>query len=247
MQGQSDLDALLEEAAVLSPPPVRRVIVLFDESTSPLLMVAATVIEASYPEAEERIEALYDQMVEAYYLDDLRSYERHKKKAFHASEDPPEVRTFFVNLLSGLGPLRIFIQFTNGQRRPDLGPIETISVLYRELVRTVLQSVKSADEVDLVFETHQDLDRRFESIVKSAAHPVRGRFRLSVRIGQKRKPHALAVSDYAMQIFTRWLLAGYPTSPREQTYREWRAIRGSISMVRSLEVGTVVRRGLPTS
>lgn len=247
MKEQLSLDELLEGVATVSLPPPRRVTVLFDESMSPLLMVAACVFESSYAHAERRIEALYEDMVRAYYLDDLRSYERHKKKAFHASEDPVEVRAFFVNLLSGLGPLRIFMQCTDHRRRPDLGPVETIAVLYRELIRTVLQSVKSADEVDLVFETHQLLDSRFEAIVTSAARSLRGRCRITITVGQKRKPYALAVSDYAMQIFARWHQAGMPEDPRQHTYREWRAIRGSISMVRSLEEGTIVRRGLAAS
>lgn len=245
MGSPSDLEAMLEGMVALSPPTPRRVTVLFDESTAPFISVGATVFESSYPEAERRIEALYDKMVKAFYLDDLRSYERHKKKAFHASEDPDEVRTFFIDLLSGLGPLRVFILLTNGNRRPDLGPLATVAVLYRELVRTVLESVRSADDVVLIFETHQELDDRFEAIVRAAARPVHGRYRLSVAVGKKRQPHALAVTDYAMQIFSRWHQAGQPVDPRERSYREWRAIRGSISMVRSLEDGILVRRGLP--
>lgn len=247
MEEPASIDQLLEGVATVSLPPPRRITVLFDESMSPFLMVAATVFESTYAHTEQRIEALYEDMVRAYYLDDLKSYERHKKKAFHASEDPVEVRAFFINLLAGLGPLRIFIQYTDHRRRPDLGPLESVAVLYRELIKTVLQGVRSADEVTLIFETHQDLDSRFEAIVRSALRSVRVRSRISVSVGQKRRPYALAVSDYAMQIFSHWQQAGQPDDPKQYTYREWRAIRGSISMVRSLEEGTIVRRGLPLS
>lgn len=245
MTGESTEHGLDQEPFVLGPPAPSRVTVLFDESTAPLRMVAAAVFGSSYAEVEEKIEELFGRMEESYYLDALKSYERHRRNAFHACEDPQEAYAFFIDLLAGIMPIRIYILFTDGTRRPDLGETQTLVVLYRELIRTVLQSVRSVDEVNLIFETHQSLNRKFDEIVVSAARTVSGRFALATRIGQKRKPHALAVADYAMHIFNQWLSAGCPTDPQRYQYRNWRAIRRSVSLVRSLEEGTIIRRGLP--
>ncbi|MBB1482787.1 hypothetical protein H5392_02785 [Tessaracoccus sp. MC1865] len=245
MRAQTPQHSLPEEIQVLSLPLPRRVTVVFDESTSPYLMVGAALFESTYEETERRIAELYARTRDLYYLDDLESFELHKSNSFHASEDPREAYTFFVDLLAGLMPLRICILFTRGERRPDLGEVQTLAVLYRELIRTVLQSVRSADEVHLIFETHQSLNSKFAAIVGSASKSVSGRYTLTTSVGQKRKPHALAVADYAMHIFNRWNAAGRPTDPKNHEYRNWKAIRRSISMVRSLEDGTIIRRGLP--
>ena len=207
-------------------------------------MVGAVIIEHPSEQVESEITELYENLLQAHYMDDTRSYKAFQEQGFHATNDPLETQVFFRHLLASFTPLRILIQFSNGQRRPDLGPIETVAILYRELIRTTLQTLRHYDEVHLLFETHDSLDRKFEAIIASASMGLTLPTQISHSIGHKKKPYSLAVGDYAMHIFSRWHSAGSPTDPQVAAFRNWRAIRGSISMVRSLEQGTIIRRGL---
>lgn len=226
-------------------PRVRRMTVLFDEADDPLQMVSGAIFSTSYSRTEAKIEDLYERLCESYYyLDGHSGFERFKRKGFHSTDQPREIHTHLVDLLSGIQPIRIFILYTDGSRRPDLTKIQTTAILYRELIRTVLQACAGMQEVELVFEQNQQLDARFQRIVTSAARGLTLHFKAGLYLGMKKKPHALSVADYAMHAFGRWHTADRTTDPRRSEYSQWRAIRTSIAMVRSLEGGPVLRRGL---
>lgn len=226
-------------------PPIRRSTVLFDEANEPFQMVSAAIFSSSYRTTEKQFEDLYERLcVSYYYLDGHSGYERFKRQGFHATDNPREIHTHLVDLLAGMHPIRILIIFTDGTRRPDLGPVATTAVLYRELIRTVFQACHGAQELELVFEQNDQLNDRFEKIFESSIRGLHLWLPTRIYIGAKKKPHALAVADYAMHAFGRWESAGRPTQPRDSQYSQWRAIRSSVAMVRSLEAGPVIRRGL---
>lgn len=218
---------------------------LFDESTAGPFIVGAAVMSNSFVPVENEINNLHQELIDKfYYLDGRSNFDRFKRDGFHASNDPLEVQSRFTELLAGLAPVRIFILLTDGTRRSDLGPQATTVVLYRELIRTVFFASRATQKVRLIFEQNDALDKSFLPIAKSAGRGIQAHFDVELYTGQKAKPHSLSIIDYAMHIFRRWYLAGMPVDERKSEFTQWRAIRSSVAVVRSLESGVIVKRGL---
>ena len=208
-------------------------------------MVAGSIFENSFDRVDQRITELYAELRAAHNLDGLVSYERFLAEGFHASVDTFEVKIPFVNLLRSEPGFSTYVFLSDGPAREDLGPIATLAVLYGELVTTILGRLRDSPSVRLIFEENPDLNRSFGVIAEAARTRVGFSGRLVVQRGRKRQPHSLAVTDYVMHIFKNWYAAGASRSPNDHLYRDWLAVRGHVSVVRSLQEGTLYRRGQP--
>jgi hypothetical protein len=74
--------------------------VALDEAFSPLVAVGAVAVEHEFLRVNNEIEDLYHDLKDAYYLEDLQSFEAFSKDGFHANADPYEVSSHFINFLS---------------------------------------------------------------------------------------------------------------------------------------------------
>jgi hypothetical protein len=225
--------------------------VALDEAFSPLLAVGAVAVEHEFLRVNIEIEDLYHDLKGAYYLNDLKSFEEFSKNGFHAAVDPYEISSKFIDFLSKTIGFKSFIYFTDGTRRPDLSPKKAVLMLYGEIVKTVLYKYHSRPKIVLHFEQHQELNRFFEPLVLNILRRMeRRRPIVQVIAAKKMDPPLLAIADYVLHTFVRWHVGSekYPpetTSAKDRPWREMRAIRPSISVVRSLEKGTIARRNLP--
>jgi hypothetical protein len=225
--------------------------VALDESFSALVAVGAVVVEHEFLRVNNEIENLYYDLKNAYYLEDLKSFERFKKNGFHSSYDPDEVSSRFINFLSQTIGFKSFIFFTNRTRRPDLSDKKVVLVLYAQTLRAVLRKYQRRPKIVLHFEQHQQLSRFYEPLVLNVLKGIEGRKPVvEVISAKKMEPPLLAIVDYVIHTFVRWYVGNEDYPPKTSTVehrpcREIRAIRRSISVARSLEDGTVAKRDLP--
>jgi hypothetical protein len=61
-------------------------------------------------------------------------------------------------------------------------------------------------------------------------------------MAKKENAMSMAIVDYAMLAVSRWISAGYPNNPRDRTYRAFREIAPSLSLLYSMEDGKLVTR-----
>ena len=143
-----------------------------------------------------------------------------------------------------------FIFFTESQARTKN---RLTLLLYRELLRTLFQRYRSRPLIRLYFEQNSEMERYFGKVAANSLRNVsRPRPTVQLKICEKQDPPLLAISDYTMLTFSRWW-AGFRNCPpksvstKDFTWRNLNAIRRSISVIRSLEHGTIARRDLPFS
>jgi hypothetical protein len=224
--------------------------IALDESFNPLICVGAAVADTEFASVNTEINQLYGELTNYSWMADLRSFKKFVEQGFHMSSDNQMIADRFLAFLAHALGFKTFIFFsesaTGSKNRITL-------LLYRELLRTLLQKYRSRPLIKLYFEQNQELNLYFEKVV---AHCLRATRRpkpqVEVLIRPKKDPPLLAVCDYTMLTFARWYAgyAGCPpksTSPQQFTWRNFNALRRSISVVRSLETGTLVRRDLPFS
>lgn len=224
-----------------------RATVVLDESKSPYLMVGATIFETSLDRVEDAIDDLYGTKLDAFNLDGSRAFSKFEKDGFHATNDTHELSVPFLDLLRATPGFSGMIYFSAGPVRPDIGPVASIAILYSELLTTAFRRLKSQPGVDVVFEQNGELDRHFESIARLSAARAGYRGIVRISLGAKRRPHVLAVTDYLLHTFGAWHGNGASTSPQDFRYRNWCSLRGRISLVRSIQEGTLYRRGHPVA
>lgn len=229
--------------------PEGTVHIAFDESFEPLTCVGATVADTEYTRLNDSISTLYAELTSYSWLDDLKSFKKFAKDGFHASGDPDEVSTRFIHFLAQSSGYSTSIFFSEERTRHKN---RVAVLLYRDLIRTLLQKYARRPLIHLYFEQNDELDPYFQSIVASAMKDVRRpKPEVSVQVHSKMDPPLSAICDYTMLTFARWYAGGYRGSqpqaqdPRVSTWRNFNALRNSISVVRSLESGTLTRRALP--
>jgi hypothetical protein len=124
-------------------------------------------------------------------------------------------------------------------------------VLYAQILRAVLRKYQARPRIVLHFEQHQQLSRFYEPLVVNVLEGMDGRKpEVQVISAGKMDPPLLTIADYVIYTVARWYVGNeeYPPQTKcveHRPWREMRAITRSISVVRSLEDGTVARRDLP--
>lgn len=226
---------------------VPRTTILLDEAKAPYLAVGAAVFESSYTAIEQSIEALYEDRLRAFNLDGFSSFERFREDGFHAAADSPELSVPFVDLVRSTPGFSGMVFLSRGPAREDLGPTATLAILYNELLSTLFRRLRRTYAVDVVFEENDELNAYFEGIARVAAQRTGFAVVPQVFRGSKRNPHALAVPDYLLHAFGRWHSSGAKADPQDARYRNWCAMRARISVVRSIQDGTLYRRGQPVA
>lgn len=224
---------------------VPRTTILLDEAKAPYLAVGAAVFESSYERVETSIDGLYRDRLRAFNLDGFSSFEEFRRNGFHAAADSPELSVPFVDLVRSTPGFSGAIFLSRGVAREDLGPNATLAILYNELLTTLFRRLRRTYAVDVIFEENDELNAQFEEIARVAAKRAGSGVVPKVVRGSKRDPHALAVPDYMLHTFGRWHSAGADADPQNVKYRNWCAMRGRVSVVRSLQDGTLYRRGQP--
>ncbi len=222
--------------------------VAFDESFSPLVCVGATVAETEFASTNDEIMSLYRELTNYSWMADMTSFKRFVGDGFHMSNDAQAIADRFVGFLGHAIGFSSYVFYAESDRFPRG---RTTLLLYRELVRTVLQKYASRPLIRCYFEQNEEFNQYFPKIVSHCLRSVRRpRPRVEVFIRPKMQPPLLAVCDYSMLTFARWF-SGYQDCPaqtdstRHFTWRNFNALRRSYSVIRSLESGNLVQRGLP--
>lgn len=230
--------------------PNGSVFVFIDESYEPFVAAAGVVVESSdVRRFDSDIAATYGRLQRRYYLSGLPSFEEFRKKGFHATSDPMEVRMAFVALLAEALNFKSLVVYSNRTLRPDLSDKQRLIIVFDQLIRDVLRGYQTRPKITFYFESAQAMDLYLERLVARAVQSLgRGRPEIEVRFGTKRHPDLLAVPDYVLHIFNQWLStqkdSDLAVNPRDHQSRSFKAILGSISMGRSLDDARVVRRTL---
>lgn len=234
----------------VSDEPNGSVFAFLDESYDPLVAAAAVVVEASDASSlNDEIVAAYERISGWHNMRGLPSFELFRREGFHATSNPPEVQIDFVNLLAGSTKFKSLIVYSDRSRRPDLSDKQRLMIVFDRLVRDVVRAYQQRPKVVLCFESAQEMDNYVERVVIRAVDSLgRATPDVDIRFGPKRDPDLLAVPDYVLHVFGRWFAKQDPgaqmVDPRDHASRSFRAILGSVSMARSLDDATVVRRTL---
>lgn len=224
---------------------VKRIHVVLDEAFDPFTAVCAVAFtDDEFIEANNRILALRDDLGQSGYLSALNSYKKFLSNGFHATDDTTEVSVRFIDEVYKRLPGKAFIYYTDGQRRRDLSAKKTVLLLYACVIQVILLHHKDATEVQLHFETHQQLQRFYPGIADLAARRSRSRAEVGVDICSKGDPPSLALADYILHIFGQSIqFVSYGHEPTEKfQYRNLLAIKNHVSLIYSMEFGRVAGR-----
>jgi hypothetical protein len=236
--------------ALVEAQPEGSVFAFLDESYAPFVAAGAVVVEsADVRRMDSDIEATYDRVQSWYHMGGMPSFEEFRRRGFHATSDPFEVRSAFVAFLSEALNFKSLIVYSDASARPDLSEKKRLMIVFDQLVRDVLGAYRSRPKITFYFESAESMDRYVERLVARAAHSLGRRTPdIDVRFGTKRQPDLLAVPDYVLHIFNQWLSSqegdDLTLRPEDHRSRSFKAILGSISAARSLDDGRVVRRTL---
>lgn len=226
------------------------VIVFVDESYKPMVAAAAVSVESG--DAQRLNSIVSDAYVDIcgwHQLQGLRTFDQFVRDGFHAANNPPEIYNHFVSILADTPSFKSHIVFSNRSKQPEMSDKRRLMVIFSYLVRDVVATYRNRPVVTFCFESSKGMDRYVERAVAQAVDSLQGHLpRVEVQFGTKRSPHLLSISDYVLHIFNKWwwpLQGGTAElNAAEWSTRSFRAILGSVSMARSIDDGTVVRRTL---
>ena len=225
------------------------VLVLVDESYSPFVAAAAIVVESSEARRiNDDIEELYRTWRQTFYLDGLPSFDEFRRLGFHASSDPPEVKSAFVDFLADNLAFKTFIVYSDGSSMPDLSEKQRLMMVLDRLLRDVLRTYHGRPKVKIIFESARELDEYFRRVAIRASRATRRHGpEVVVSFGMKREPSLLALPDYVLHVFNQWRKrqADEPPvlDPLNFESRFFRSVEGSLSVARSIDGPSVIRRG----
>lgn len=229
--------------------PDGSVLVLVDESYSPFVAAAAVVIESgSARQLNAEIDELHARWRRTFYLDGLPSFEEFRRRGFHASSDPREVKSAFIDFLADSLAFKTFIVYSDGSSMPELSEKQRLMMVLDRLLRDVLRTYRGRPKVRILFESAQELDKYFERVARRAATATRRHApEVVVMFGSKRAPSLLALPDYVLHVFNQWRKrqgdAPPVLDPMNFESRFFRSIEGSLSVARSIDGSRVIWRG----
>lgn len=233
-----------------SDEPEGTVFVFLDESFEPFVAAAAVVIESNEVDRlDSDISDAYQRMQHWYHLDGLPSFADFREHGFHATSNPPEVQVAFVALLAEVLSFKSLIIYSDRSANPEATDKRHLMIIFDQLVRDVLRMYRSRPKIIFYFESAQAIDQYVSKVVSRALSSFkRNRPEVEVRFGTKRDPDLLAVPDYVLLTFNRLATqmaeGSLDLDPRQHAARSFRAILGSVSMIRSLDEALVVDRSL---
>lgn len=161
---------MVDESAAESEQQDGTIHVALDESFRPLICVGATVAETEFTTVNTSISQLYTELTSHSWMADLESFQSFTKDGFHLSNDSMEISNRFVSFLAHAIGFNSFIYFSENS---DVSKNKTALLLYRELIRTVLQKYRSRPLINLYFEQNPELDRYFSRLVAHSLKSVR--------------------------------------------------------------------------
>lgn len=228
--------------------PNGSIFVFLDEAYAPLVAAAGVVVEASDAQRlETEIASNFHRMRGWYQLSALDSFQEFRKRGFHASSNPFEIRVAFVAYLAEALSFKSFIAYSDRSERPDLSDKQRLMIVIDQLVRDILRKYRNRPKIIFYFESAQAMDPFVRKVVLRATRTL-GKHKpaVEVRFGTKRDPDLLAIPDYVLHIFGAWrdFIGVFPLNldPADHRTRSLMAIFGSISMARSLDRPEVIRR-----
>jgi hypothetical protein len=230
--------------------PKGAVFAFLDESYEPRVAVAAVVVESDdVSRLDAGISAEFERMRGWYHLEGLASFDEFLEEGFHAASNPYEVNVTFVAFLSEVLNFKSMIAYSDRAAHQDSSPRRLLMIVLDQLLRDLFLRYRSRPKIVLYFESAGSIDRYITLLVnRTVASFERFKPTVEVRFGSKRQPDLLAVADYVLHVFGRWLskhVDGAPVlDPSNHESRSLRAILGSVSMARSIDDGQVLRRTL---
>jgi hypothetical protein len=203
---------MVDESAAETEQQDGTIHVALDESFNPLICVGATVAETEFTTVNTSISQLYTELTSHSWMADLESFQNFTKDGFHLSNDSMEISNRFVSFLAHTIGFNSFIYFSENSK---VSKNKTTLLLYRELIRTVLQKYRSRPLIKLYFEQNQELDRYFARLVAHSLKSVRRpKPEIQVLVRPKMDPPLLSVCDYTMLTFARWYKGYYGCGPK---------------------------------
>lgn len=242
---RESLNALLD-----TTEPDGSVFVFLDESYEPFVAAAAVVVESNcVAQLDSDIAATYERVQDYYYLGGMPSFEEFRERGFHATSDPMEVRIAFVAFLAQALSFKSLIVYSDRSLNAEMTDKQRLIVVFDQLLRDVLGAYRSRPKIIFCFESARGMDQYLERLVMRNAQSLgRRRPEVAVYFGTKQNPHLLALPDYVLHIFNKWVkpasLRDYVLDPKDHRDRSFRAILGSMSVARLLDNNGTVRRAL---
>lgn len=224
------------------------VLALLDESYSPFVAAAATVIEETDADRlNAAISRVHDDVQGRFYLDGLESFLEFRERGFHATSDPFEVRIEFIAFLARALEFKSLIVYSDKTLRKDLSEKQLLMVATHRLARDIIRAYRGRPRITFLFESAHAMDPYTERVVVQAAKSLKGPTpAIDVKFGVKRQPDLLALPDYVLHVFNQWLATKSggigAVDPADNKSRSFKAILGSVSSARNLDNSRVIRR-----
>jgi hypothetical protein len=219
---------------------------------TPLLMVGAVEILGDADEVERGIRELAQQLSGRRSLQGTRGFQKFQKSGFHATDDPIEVKTAFLEHMHKV-PFRAYIHVTDRSSvHAGDNEVTKISYLYETLIADLLLRFHAEDVLECRIEENDELKKLFKILPETAklrAQQKSGHERrlpkIDVRVVKKTEYMSIAIIDYVMIAVQHWASSGYSTDRANWQVRAFRDIEPSISILYSLEAGVLSSRNEP--
>lgn len=220
-------------------------------NASQSLIVGAVELSEDADDVEKRIRDLHKSLSAKSSLFGLGSFEKFRENGFHSSTDPREVSGRFLELMGSI-LFRSYMVTTDRTRFPGRAEPELIELMYVKLLSDL--SIKHRHETELLCYIEQSegmpsIIRRLPDGVLKQSRKTIGKATslpdLKITMVAKQDYMSTAIIDYVMAAVSRWLKEGCTTSPTQYSYRAFREIEASISMLYSLERGRISSRKDP--
>lgn len=214
-----------------------------DEAFEPFVGVCAVVA----PRSEiSKISVAIDRLsAELLLRRDLpqKTIERLRRRGFHATEDIPDVQAEFLRLIKREAGYKAHVVYGNVDHWLNLSKKQAQAIMVYELTRDVLRQNIGASSVHMIVESAGDMDKYVRKAVEAArdSHTFKAP-PLTIDFRRKNDPPALALPDYLLYWCLRWLnvrKSGKGLDLTEYEARSFAAFLGSISMIRSIDGGSV--------
>ena len=213
------------------------------------LLVGAIATDVDTEDIEAEIRGLYEELSARRALSGLPSFEEFRRNGFHAKNDPPEVRTPFLEFIQKTVGFKAYVYFTDRTSSPNLSEPQQIEQLYAILVADNLIRYRTHPKISCVIEENSELRRLVRTLPELANSKALERLgrevplpALRVRMVQKGESMSLAIIDYVMMAVSRWIRSEYSRDISKREYRAFREISPTLSLLYSLESGLLLNR-----
>ena len=215
------------------------------------LIVGAVELYDNADDAEESTRSLHKRLSAMSSMEGLPSFEEFRQHGFHYKNDPPEIKTPFLELIRTTS-FRAYMVVTDRTGVPGNTESEQIDFMYVKLLSDLLMRHRKQNELLIYIEQSPDMRSIIQRLPSSAieqAHNTLGKAaplpKLNIEMVTKTDYMSMAIIDYVMGTVARWLRENRTTDPTKWQYRAFRELEPFVSVLYSFERGLISNRKTP--